>query len=97
MDDFPDLPPELIWNMDEKGLQLGVGRKNSRRRFYTLNALKAKSCYRICPDNLELVTVVERISAAGVVMPPAFVLSDSQKPDITDLNPSDIARSVLSC
>jgi hypothetical protein len=36
-------------------------------------------------DNLELVTIIESISAAGSSMPPAFVLSDGPVPDCCDL------------
>jgi hypothetical protein len=33
-DAFPDLPPEHIWNMDEKGIQFGGGRKRSKKYFH---------------------------------------------------------------
>ena len=73
-DEYPGLPPEHIWNIDEKGVQLGRGRKQSKK-YYTLKRLKHSIFYRICSDNLELVTIIECISAAGVCVPPTFILS----------------------
>jgi hypothetical protein len=57
-DSFPTLPPEHIWNMDEKGLQLGGGRKRTKK-YYHLKTLKKSKFYRVRSDNLELVTVIE--------------------------------------
>ena len=76
--EYPDLPPEHMWNMDEKGIQMGDSKENNRKLYYWLrgsNKLKKKNFYRICCDNLQLVTVTECISASGALMPPAFVLS----------------------
>jgi hypothetical protein len=81
--DFDGIPPEHQWNMDEKGVQLGGGRKNSSTKFYSLKSHKVR--YGIKDENLELVTIVECISAAGIVMPPSFILSDGPMPDWTDL------------
>ena len=36
MTQFPNLPPEHIWNMDEKGIQLGGGRKNTPQKYFHL-------------------------------------------------------------
>jgi hypothetical protein len=85
-DDHPDLPPEHMWNMDEKGIQMGGGRKNSCQKFYHLRSLKKKNLYRIRLDNLELVTIAECILAAGALMPPAFILVDGPMPDCTSLD-----------
>lgn len=91
-DDHPDLPPEHMWNMDEKGIQMGGGRKNSRRKFYHLRSLRQKNLYRIRSDNLELVTVVECVSAAGALMPVSFILADGPKPNCMEV--SGIGRYV---
>ena len=65
---FPGgIPPQHIWNMDEKGIQMGGGQKNSRRKYLFLKHKKQK--YHIQSDNLELVTVIECISAAGKLFP----------------------------
>jgi hypothetical protein len=33
-DAYPNLPPKHIWNMDEKGVQFGGGRKRSKKYFH---------------------------------------------------------------
>lgn len=67
------IPFENIWNMDEKGVQLSGGRKQRREKFlYPRNRWPK---YRIWCDNLELVTIVECVSATGEKMPPGFVFS----------------------
>ncbi len=73
MQGFPGgVPPEHIWNMDEKGIQMGGGRKKSSKKFYFFKDQKQR--YRISSDNLELVTILECISAAGENCP-TFILS----------------------
>ena len=83
-DAYPDLLPQHIWNMDEKGLQLGGGRKRSKK-FFHLRGLKRSSFYQIRSDNLELVTIIECISAAGLSIPPAFILAEGPIPALPDL------------
>jgi len=41
---YPNLPPEHIWNMDEKGIQFGGGRKNAKKYFY-INSMKRGNFY----------------------------------------------------
>ena len=71
--------------MDEKGLQLGGGRKRSKK-FFHLGGLKRSSFYQIQSDNLELVTIIECISAAGLSVPPAFILADGPIPALPNLD-----------
>ena len=80
---YGGIPPEHIWNMDEKGIQMGGGRKNSGKGYFYLRDHRNR--YRISSDNLELVTVLECVSAAGESAPTAFVLSDGPLPDIRKL------------
>ena len=77
------IPPEHIWNMDEKGIQMGGGRKNGGKGYFYLRDQRNR--YRISSDNLELVTVIECVSAAGESAPTAFVLSDGPLPDLRKL------------
>lgn len=58
-----DIPVENIYNMDEKGCQLGGGRKQGRRKYLFGRGSRQK--YRIRDANLELATVVEYASADG--------------------------------
>jgi hypothetical protein len=75
-----EIPPEQKWNEDEKALQLGGGRKHGRRKFFFLK--KRRNRYKLRNDNLELVTVLECVSAAGVAAPTSFVLKTGPFPDI---------------
>jgi len=91
--EYDGIPPQHFWNEDEKGIQMGGGRKNSGKKYYYLKDQKNR--YRLGSDNLELVTVMECVSAAGDVMPPSFVLSDGPEPDLRhDLKAEDFGRYV---
>jgi len=94
--DVDGVPPQHLWNEDEKGVQMGGGRKNSGKKFYFFKDQKNR--YRLGSDNLELVTVMECVSAAGDVMPPSFVLSDGPEPDLQhDLKAEDFGRYSSHC
>ena len=82
---YPNLPPEHIWNMDEKGVQFGGGRKNAKKYFH-LCSLKKSDFYRIRSDNLELMTVIECVSPSGLAVPPTFILSDGPTPVPTEVS-----------
>lgn len=77
---YGEIPPDHLWNEDEKGVQIGGGCKNSGKKFYFLRDQKNR--YRLGSDNLELVTIMECVSAAGDVIPPSFVLSEGPEPDL---------------
>ena len=84
-DAYPNLPPEHVWNMDEKGVQFGGGRKRSKK-YYHLRSLKKSKFYRVRSDNLELMTVIECVSPSGLFIPPSFVLSSGPTPSFPDLS-----------
>jgi hypothetical protein len=79
-DKYGGIPAMQIWNMDEKGIQFGGGRKQGWRKFLFMK--KCKHRYKLQSDNLELATVLECISAAGAVAPTSFVLAKGPYPDI---------------
>ena len=81
---YDGIPPEHIWNMDEKGIQLGGGRKKSSKKFFFMKGQKDK--YRIRNDNLELSTILECILAAGDAVPPSFCLQNGSIPDLRELD-----------
>ena len=83
-DVYPNFPPQHIWNMDEKGLQLGGGRKRCKKFFHLRGSNKA-NFYQIRSDSLELVTIIECISPAGLAIPPAFILAEGPTPALPDL------------
>ena len=88
---FPGgIPPQHIWNMDEKGIQMGGGRKNTNKKLLYLKGQKQK--YRLKSDNLELVTVIECVSAAGDIVPPSFCLKNGSVPDLRGLNDDQWGR-----
>lgn len=67
-----------IYNMDEKGIQLGGGRKPGSTKF--LFHRDDRSKYRIQSDDLELVTIIEATCADGTdPIKPGFV---TQRGDI---------------
>lgn len=77
---YGKIPPTQIWNMDEKGIQLGGGRKHGCKKIIFLK--KWQNHYKLCNDNLEIITILECVSAAGVAAPTSFVLGKGPYPDI---------------
>lgn len=67
-----EIPPENIYNMDEKGIQLGGGRKRNGRKFICGRA--QRTSLKLRNSNLELATVVGYISATGLALLPGFIL-----------------------
>ncbi|KAJ3983046.1 hypothetical protein F5890DRAFT_1398270, partial [Lentinula detonsa] len=67
-----------VYNMDEKGVQLGGGRKNSQEKY--LFAQQDKMMYRMKSDNLQLITVIDCVCADGSAdIKPAFVFAGTTK------------------
>ncbi|KAJ3792319.1 DDE superfamily endonuclease-domain-containing protein, partial [Lentinula aff. detonsa] len=67
-----NIPWENIYNMDEKGVQLGGGRKNSGRKYFF--SREDTKRYRQHSDDLQLVTVIDCVCADGTApIKPAFV------------------------
>ncbi|KAF8980264.1 hypothetical protein BDQ17DRAFT_1337831 [Cyathus striatus] len=89
---YGDISLEQIYNMDEKGIQLGGGRKNDPRKYMYFRDQRNR--YKISSDNLELVTIVKCVSAAGTSVPPSFMLSDGPLPNLSELPDGSIGRHV---
>ena len=66
-----DIPIENIYNMDEKGCQLGGGRKQGRRKY--LFGKNSRLRYWTKDANLELVTIVECVCADGAALKPYII------------------------
>jgi hypothetical protein len=66
-----NIPWAHIWNQDEKGIQLGGGRKSSGIKY--LFSRKQVHKMRLKSDSLELVTLMECVSADGAFMRPGFI------------------------
>jgi hypothetical protein len=65
------IPPENIWNMYEKGVQLGGGRKNVGVKY--ILSRHERSSQKVASAELELVTMVECVNAVGDRMKPGVV------------------------
>ncbi|KAE9393252.1 hypothetical protein BT96DRAFT_829518, partial [Gymnopus androsaceus JB14] len=67
-----NIPWECVYNMDEKGIQMGGGRKNSQRRYFF--SREDMKMYRQHSDDLQLVTVIDSVCADGTApIKPGFV------------------------
>jgi hypothetical protein len=88
LNEFNGIPAGNIWNMDEKGVQMGGGRNRGRKKHLSLRDIRDR--YQIRSDYLELVTIIECISAGGEAMPPSFVLSNGPAPDTREFADNEI-------
>lgn len=71
---YEGIPPEHNWNVDKKGCQMGGGQKGDNSKF--IFSKNNRERYHIHSDNLELVMIIECVSAAGDSIPLSFVLAD---------------------
>lgn len=70
------IPTENIYNMDEKGCQRGGGKKGTCRKCFYSRLTRSK--YKHRSANLELITIIECISADGKELLPGFVFEGQQ-------------------
>ncbi|KAF9033590.1 hypothetical protein BJ165DRAFT_1324339, partial [Panaeolus papilionaceus] len=68
-----DIPWENIYNMDEKGIQLGGGRKGDGQKFFY--SREERAAFALRSSNMELVTVIESCCADGTAPLPGFIFS----------------------
>ena len=68
-----NIPIENIYNMDEKGLQLGVG-----KRIAAIIDRDQKNVYNLEDGNRELVTVIETVCADGTVLNPSVIFKGAR-------------------
>ncbi len=71
--DTYEIPWENIYNMDEKGIQLGGGRKGDGQKYFFSH--EDHGNYTIRSAELELVTVIESCCADGTAFKPGFVFA----------------------
>jgi hypothetical protein len=69
-----DILPENIYNMDKKGIQLGIGAKITAMVDHS-----QKSVYSIEDENRELVTIIECICADGSILHPSMIFQGLQQ------------------
>ena len=63
-----DIKPENMWNMDEKGVQLGIGAKVA-----TIIDRDQAVVYSVEDSNHELVTIIEAVCANGTALIPSVI------------------------
>ena len=68
-----NIPWDNVYNMDEKGIQLGGGRRLDSTKY--LYSQKQMTQVKIQSANLELVTIIECVSADGTILKLGFVFS----------------------
>ncbi len=68
-----NIPWENVYNMDEKGIQLGGGWKGDGCKYFY--SCEEWGCYIIWSTNLKLVTVIESCCADGTAFKLGFVFS----------------------
>lgn len=73
-----NIPWRNIHNMDEKGVQMGGGRKGTRTKYFFGQDDKMK--YKLQSDELQLVTIIDSVCADGTAdIGPGFVFPGSTK------------------
>ena len=72
-----EIPPENIYNMDEKGVQRGGGRKAQAQKFLVPRTKHPK--YKLWSGNLKLITIVDCVSAIGGYLSPAIIFEGKQQ------------------
>jgi hypothetical protein len=73
MEEFSILP-ENLYNMDEKGIQLGIGAQIS-----AIIDRNQQTAYSIEDGNRELVTVIETICADGSTLHPSVIFQGQRR------------------
>lgn len=66
--------PGNLYNMDEKGIQLGIG-----ARITAMIDRDQKTVYSIEDGNRELITVIETICADGSVLHPSVIFQGQRR------------------
>ncbi|KAH7929520.1 DDE-domain-containing protein [Leucogyrophana mollusca] len=66
--------PSNIYNMDEKGIQLGIG-----KRTLVFVDRDQKTVQHLVNGDRELVTVIETVSADGIVLPPSVIFKAKRR------------------
>ncbi len=69
-----DILPSNIYNMDKKGVQLGIG-----KRTLALVDRDQKTIHQIENGDRELVTVIEAVSADGQSLPPSVIFKGKRR------------------
>ncbi|KAJ2984967.1 hypothetical protein NUW54_g10310 [Trametes sanguinea] len=82
-----NIPWSHVYNMDEKGIQRGGGRRLQRIKYFVPRGRRVN--YKLRSNNLELITIIECISADGRALLPGFIFAGNQVPSdaLKDIDP----------
>ena len=72
-----EIPPENLYNMDEKGVQHGGGCKAQAQKYVVLRSKHPK--YKLWSANLELITIVDCVAADGGYLSPGIIFEGKQQ------------------
>lgn len=90
--------PDCDWNLDEQGCTFGGGRVTNERKVILSRHSRARA--RLANDDLEIVTIIEAVNAAGDAMAPGFVFQGKKLRKSwfqeTDIGPARCVSSVFS-
>jgi hypothetical protein len=64
-----DIQPTNLWNMNETGFRIGIGKNQ-----FIITKRKRQHCFGV-PENRESATAIEAISASGDYIPAFLILS----------------------
>lgn len=70
------IPWSHVYNMDEKGVQRGGGRRLQNIKYFVPRGRRPK--YKLRSANLELVTIVECVCADGSSLQPGFIFAGKE-------------------
>lgn len=68
------IPPENIYNADEKGIQLGVGKSVA-----AIVDRNQKNVQQVEDGNREMVTIIETVCADGTALPPSVIFQGKRR------------------
>jgi len=71
------IPPENLYNMDEKGVQHGGGHKAQAQKYVVPCSKHPK--YKLQSANLELITIVDCVAADGGYLSPGIIFEGKQQ------------------
>ncbi len=75
LESYGPFKPRNTYNMDEKGAQIGGSHKSTGVKYF--HCCHNGEKYRKCSSELELVTIIECVSADGMVLTPGFIFLGS--------------------
>jgi hypothetical protein len=81
-----NLPKSHLWNMDEKGIQRGGGRRLTAQKYFVPRSRRPR--YTLASASLELTTIIEAVNGMGDSLLPGFIFQGKELlPGWVDVDP----------